>query len=559
MKSILARYIPLVILALVLASNLYPVNAKVTTDSTGRSTYYVGLPCSLKSGNTLENINVNRTHSHSTIVGSQYYKFDLLNNTHCGSTNVQASISGRVYRHDSADSTYKTLESGLYNASQCSVPNTSGQNSVMEIANSDGVRVLMYHMDFTATNTANAGDFVKAGDVVGTMGAVGCASGVHLHIQVRKGTYLYNSNQVDYAGTNDLWAFSEYSELQYADEGYNPVPPTIYQYQYANPRLIADVTGDKKGDAIGFGNAGVYVSPSVGAGFIGAGNPWLSQMGTSQGWTSTKHVRTAGDFSGDGKADLIGFGDNTVWGARSTGTGFGPLTAQLGGGMSYDQGWRVNLHPRMVADVNGDKMADLVGFFNDGVHVALYNGGSFNAPTIWLYEMGYNHGWRVEKHERVMADVNGDGSADIVGFGDGAIYVALSNKVNSFSIQASPLTDMSYLGDWRVEKHPRVVADVTGDSKADAVGFGEYSIFGAPSTGTTFSSKTPWLAAFTYQTPDWRVEKHPRMVADVTGDGKADAVGFGNLGIMVGTSHGGGFNPPALWLGEMGYDAGGWR
>jgi hypothetical protein len=31
----------------------------------------------------------------------------------------------------------------------------------------------------------------------------------------------------------------------------------------------------------------------------------------------------------------------------------------------------------------------------------------------------------------------------------------------------------------------------------------------------------------------WRVQQHPRFVEDVTGDGRADIVGFANIGVYV--------------------------
>ncbi|NPC87315.1 VCBS repeat-containing protein, partial [Pyxidicoccus fallax] len=94
----------------------------------------------------------------------------------------------------------------------------------------------------------------------------------------------------------------------------------------------------------------------------------------------------------------------------------------------YDAGgWRVEKHPRTVADVNGDGRADIVGFANDGVYVALSTGTGFTAGQFWLGEFGYDAGgWRVEKHPRTAADVNRDGRADIVGFANDGVYVALS-------------------------------------------------------------------------------------------------------------------------------------
>ncbi|MFF5096105.1 MULTISPECIES: hypothetical protein [Actinosynnema] len=42
-----------------------------------------------------------------------------------------------------------------------------------------------------------------------------------------------------------------------------------------------------------------------------------------------------------------------------------------GFGHSSDAGaWRVDRHPRFVADVTGEKLVDLVGFGGPGVHVA---------------------------------------------------------------------------------------------------------------------------------------------------------------------------------------------
>lgn len=49
-------------------------------------------------------------------------------------------------------------------------------------------------------------------------------------------------------------------------------------------------------------------------------------------------------------------------------------------GFGYDDGWRNNLHERQLADINGDGMADIVGFGDYGVIVALSDGDSAEAP-----------------------------------------------------------------------------------------------------------------------------------------------------------------------------------
>ncbi len=88
-------------------------------------------------------------------------------------------------------------------------------------------------------------------------------------------------------------------------------------------------------------------------------------------------------------------------------------------------------YPRHMADVNGDGMADIVGFGEAGVYVALAAGnGSFDSLmlTAQNFASGAGGGWESDdRYPRHMADVNGDGMADIVGFGDAGVYVALAS------------------------------------------------------------------------------------------------------------------------------------
>jgi len=69
-----------------------------------------------------------------------------------------------------------------------------------------------------------------------------------------------------------------------------------------------------------------------------------------------------------------------------------------------------------------------VGFGNAGVWVsrALSN-GSYEAPGLVIPNFGYNAGgWRVERHPRFVEDVTGEGRADIIGFGNAGVYFARS-------------------------------------------------------------------------------------------------------------------------------------
>jgi hypothetical protein len=92
-----------------------------------------------------------------------------------------------------------------------------------------------------------------------------------------------------------------------------------------------------------------------------------------------------------------------------------------------------------------------------------------------------------------------------------------------------------------VDRHPRFLADVTGDGKADIVSFGGEYVWVSLSRGDgTFTDPRPVIKDFCYDSGGWRVDRHPRFLADVTGDGKADIVGCADNGVHISLSQGDG-------------------
>jgi hypothetical protein len=80
----------------------------------------------------------------------------------------------------------------------------------------------------------------------------------------------------------------------------------------------------------------------------------------------------------------------------------------------------------LLADTTGDGRPDIVGFGNAGVWVARsLAGGMFEAPGLVVTNFGYEAGgWRVEQHPRLMGDTTGDMRSDIVGFGNAGVWVS---------------------------------------------------------------------------------------------------------------------------------------
>src|SRR5262249_53564945 len=185
---------------------------------------------------------------------------------------------------------------------------------------------------------------------------------------------------------------------------------------------------------------GVYESLATGGGQFAMPTFELAAFGVDAGgWSSNNtYPRALADVNGDTRADIIGFGAAGVHESLATASGeFATPTFELaafgtkaGGGSSHHP------YPREVADVNGDGRADIVGFGADGVYVSLNTGGGhFAMPTFELAAFGTNAGgWTSQDlYPRTLADVNADGLADIVGFGADGVHVSLATTGGHFA------------------------------------------------------------------------------------------------------------------------------
>ncbi len=97
--------------------------------------------------------------------------------------------------------------------------------------------------------------------------------------------------------------------------------------------------------------------------------------------------------------------------------------------------------------------------------------------TFALADFGTARGWMVDRHPRFLADTTGDGRADIVGFGDAGVYRSLAQADGSFGPQQFVVANFGTQQGWMVDRHPRLLADLTGDGRADVVGFGDAGIY----------------------------------------------------------------------------------
>ena len=250
-------------------------------------------------------------------------------------------------------------------------------------------------------------------------------------------------------------------------------------------------------------------------------------------------TRELADLSGNGTADIVGFGYSgvTVSHGRADRTFDG--TGKRIDSYGWDRGWRIDKNPRMLADVDGNSTADIVGFGDAGTYVSYFSalGDTFTQPALEIRNFGYAQGWRVGQHPRMLADVNvnpaGNAAADIIGFGYSGVSVAHSLNGGNYTGVALRVNDFGQAQGWRGDRHLRTHADINVDGIQDLVGFGNAGVYVAHGRADgTFAPVYLKVAAFGSD-QGWTEDRYPRLLGDVNGDGRDDVVGFGHSATYV--------------------------
>lgn len=297
---------------------------------------------------------------------------------------------------------------------------------------------------------------------------------------------------------------------------------------------------DRRGD--------VYVALAAGA------DPKFLTTAPSGKWHDTfcgaNEVCATGDVDGDGLDDAITFVRNA-----QTGPAAGDVLVALsnGAGFGAPQKWHDAFCGAneicKVADVNGDGRADIIAFVRSVGHVwvALSNGSSFGASSIW------NYFFCVGQEICEVGDVNRDGRADLITFlrgtsasdpKTGDVYVSLSNG-SSFG-NSTKWHEFFCVADEQCR-----VGDANGDGRADILAFTRSTsadVYVSVSTGSNFTTSAKWHDFFC-------ALNEVCGVGDFNGDGRADVVTFLRNGydtpsagdVYVGLSAGNRFSAGPKW------------
>jgi hypothetical protein len=194
------------------------------------------------------------------------------------------------------------------------------------------------------------------------------------------------------------------------------------------------------------------------------------------------------------------------------------------------------------ADVTGEGKAAAIAINRNGVAVSRSDGRRFRRDETWVHQPYF--GTDTSGHPNIyFADVDGDGKADAIVSNASEVAVRLSDGTQF--VQHDLWTREPYFG-VALQHVNNFFADVTGDGKADAIVVNPSGISVRRSDGRRFQRDEQW-------TREAYIGGLGNYFADVTGDGKADAIVVNNNGITVRRSDGERFERAELWSTEPYY------
>jgi peptidoglycan/xylan/chitin deacetylase (PgdA/CDA1 family) len=298
----------------------------------------------------------------------------------------------------------------------------------------------------------------------------------------------------------------------------------------------------------------VFVAPVLG--FVEPSSRLAPVEGGDRPVAATTASLRLGDLDGDGRADVCIHAPGDRRCARSvelagTEEDRRPRTVFGDDGDSGSKldscASRFESEDIELADVDGDGRADVCAKMGFGVACAVVERSGECGPALkWSLfddrgdaQTAYGGGDSPIR----FGDLDGDGKADVCAPSARGLVCALSSgsAFGEEHVWASPSGGDGWL--LPGNRQWLQLADVNGDGQADACGRGARGIVCALSTGKDFAQAERW----TTEEDELRTASWLRM-GDVNGDNRADVCGFGGGRVLCALSTGRGFTRPTVWF-----------
>ncbi len=450
-----------------------------------------------------------------------------------GDIDILAAADGKVVSETNSQGQCQYSKS----AGTCVSCKQSMGNS-LTIDHGNGYQTIYMHLK---KKLVKKGDEVSCGDVIAKMGTTGCSTGQHLHFTVK-----INGKTDD--------PFNHVKKANYtcpAGSGGSLGMVSIFEPQNT------DIDGDGVAEICIRGSKGLQcIFPKTD---ITTKNIIFDTFSDEKGWNDVSNYATIrfADVNGDDKSDVCARSNSAYQCWLSNGTGF---TDGGSVSMSDKDGYNdVKYYATTkLADINADGKFDFCARFKDHFNCYLSTGEGFSDTPIHFDDMGDAQGWGKPQYYMTirMADINGDGMADVCGRSSSGVLCWPSNG-DSFgdAITGPAWTDANW------EKAPYYstirMPDINGDHKADLCARDSSGVvchlstdegFGDEIRGPEWSDSNGWKDPEHYATLQF---------GDINGDGMDDICARADAGLICHLSNGNGFEADSFTIDEFGDAKGG--
>jgi LmbE family N-acetylglucosaminyl deacetylase len=309
---------------------------------------------------------------------------------------------------------------------------------------------------------------------------------------------------------------------------------------------------------------------------------WTQPLGAPTSWSTASNFSDAelpattyadslqlGDVNADGRADAcVRRGDGLYCAINNAGTGFSAET-QVSSAFNDASGWQADQYGTtlQLGDLNGDGRADVCGRMADGIYCAVWSGSSLGPLAKWSTDFtdAAGFGASVSTYCSIrLADINGDGLADVCGRASGGLYCALNAGGTALGAASLWSSDFSDVAGWASPAARIFVGDLNGDGRADVCGRSSNGVFCAlaAAAGTGFGPLRLWSMRSDFtDSAGWGGSESSYAsirLADISGDGYADLCGRSTSGVVCAISNGLAFDSAAPVGGSSYSDGQGW-
>lgn len=177
------------------------------------------------------------------------------------------------------------------------------------------------------------------------------------------------------------------------------------------------------------------------------------------------------DMDGDGKNDIVtrGWGGDVVRVLRNTSSGPGTMSFAAAQSFSIESG----VSGFDIGDLDGDGKTDVIAYGNLGKLYILRNTSTSGTVAFAAYHTITTHSANVQ--DAAMGDLDGDGKIDIaLNDGDYRMY-AVKNTSTPGSLSFDPYITLNPSGGMSQYATEIAIQDIDGDGKNDVVGLSTYS------------------------------------------------------------------------------------